>query len=393
MVHDIKNIKNDVRTRKKIALGITCAILLLGGFLVFRVVKLFSSISTQSVLWGTPIPKEKKVFSVLMMGYGGAGHDGAYLTDTVMVVRLDLEKHTMLVISIPRDVWVHIPTGSSDEKFYRKVNSVYQTGLFKQNYPAVPQKYAGEQGASNLVKEVVGNIMGFKIDNYVALDFDGFKKAVNTLGGVDITVEKAFTDMEYPLDGKEEDLCGIDPTDTVKFEELEKIATESPEVAYPCRYEQLHFEAGRQHMNADTALKFVRSRHSLEDGGDFGRARRQQLFLDALRDRVLSIGFIPKIIPLMDDLEKNLRTDISLELLNKFIGEASNFQDYTSNQIVLTTDNYLENSISDDGQYILLPKGSKIDDKNSWSLLHKDIQNMFAGISPTPSRAPTVRVP
>jgi LCP family protein required for cell wall assembly len=370
----------DVEKRKKIALGITIAIVFIILFGAFRVVKLFNSINTKSSIWGKTIPKEKKVFSLLVMGYGGAGHDGAYLTDTMMVLRIDLEKHTALVVSVPRDLWVQIPT-TTDEKFYRKINSVYQTGLFRKNYPAVPVKYDGEQGASELVKETVGSIVGFPIDNYIAVDFDGFRQAINTLGGIDIVVEKAFTDVEYPIDGKETDLCGVDPSDLAKFEELEKIATESPELAYPCRYETLQFSAGQQHMNGETALKFVRSRHSLEDGGDFGRAKRQQLFLDAMRSKILSVSFIPKIIPLMNDLEKNLRTDMPLELVNKFLSQSSEAKNYEMQQIILTTDNYLQHSVSNDGQYIL----NSIDGQDNWQRLHKDINNMIVGISPTPS--------
>jgi LCP family protein required for cell wall assembly len=372
-------VKN-VEKRKKIAIGITIVLSLLLLFGLFRVAKLLNSIQTKSSIWGKTIPKEKKVFSLLVMGYGGAGHDGAYLTDTMMVLRLDLEKHTAMMVSIPRDVWVKIPT-TDNEDFYRKINSVYQMGLFRKNYPAVPAKYEGEQGASELVKETVGTIVGFPIDNYIAIDFDGFKQAVDTLGGVDINVERAFTDIEYPIDGKETDLCGVDPNDLAKFEELEKIATESPEVAYPCRYETLQFEAGQQHMDAETALKFVRSRHSLQDGGDFGRARRQQLFLDAMRGKIFSVTVIPKIIPLMNDLERNLRTDMSLDLIQKFLGEAPDAKKYQTQQIILTTDNYLEHEVSNDGQYILTSK----DGQDNWTQLQKDINNTIAGISPTPS--------
>ncbi|KXK10585.1 MAG: putative transcriptional regulator YvhJ [Microgenomates bacterium OLB23] len=370
----------NVEKRKKVAIGITLAIVLLLIFGIFRVFRLFTSINTESSIWGSPIPKEKKIFSLLVMGYGGAGHDGAYLTDTMMVLRLDLEQHKVLVISIPRDIWVKIPT-TTEEEFYRKINSAYQIGLYRESYPAVPAKYGGEQGASELIKETVGTIVGFSIDNYIALDFNGFKQAVDTLGGIDITVERAFTDPLYPIDGKEADLCGVDVNDLAKFEELEKIATESPEVAYPCRYETLQFAAGTQHMDGATALKFVRSRHSLQDGGDFGRARRQQLFLDAMRAKILSVTFIPKIIPLMNDLENNLRTDLPLELINKFLAESPDRENYTMQQIILTTDNYLSEDYSADGQYILTSRNGQ----DNWSALHKDIQNTIAGVSPTPS--------
>ena len=75
--------------------------------------------------------------------------------------------------------------------------------------------------------------------------------------------------------------------------------TASPQDAFPCRYEHLHFNTGVQHMDGKTALKYVRSRHALQDGGDFGRASRQQRFLSAVKDKVLSVTFIPKIVPLM----------------------------------------------------------------------------------------------
>ena len=91
-----------------------------------------------------PIPKEQKVFNILAMGYGGPGHDGAYLTDTMMFTSIDTEHKRVTVVSIPRDIWVEIPTEGESEPFMRKINSVYQTGLFKKNYPAVPTKYAGD---------------------------------------------------------------------------------------------------------------------------------------------------------------------------------------------------------------------------------------------------------
>jgi len=367
--------------KKKTMIGVGLIALFLLIFGIARLNSLFSSISTGKNLTSKPIPKTQKVFNILAMGYGGPGHDGAYLTDTMMFMSIDTQNKRVTIVSIPRDIWVEIPTVGEDQPFMRKINSVYQTGLFKKNYPAVPQKYAGDQGASELVKEIVGKITGKPIDAYIAIDFDGFKKAVDTLGGVDVKVERTFTDVEYPLDGHESDLCGIEATDSAAFEAKENIATESPVLAYPCRYETLNFSAGLQKMDGATALKFVRSRHSPEDGGDFNRARRQQIFLEAVRDRVLSIGFIPKISPLLNDLEESIRTDISSELMKKLLKEAPSVKDYTTRQIVLTTDNYLSHDVSDDGQYILVSKSGA----NNWSLLQKDLELYLKGITPTPS--------
>src|SRR3989338_4060410 len=352
-------------------------------FFVARLNSLYSHINTRSDRWAKPIPKEKKVFNLLVMGYGGPGHDGAYLTDTMIFISVDTEHKRAVVVSIPRDIWVQIPTNDG-ELFMRKINSAYQTGLFKKNYPAVLDKYAGEQGAGDLVKSIVGSIAGQPLDYYLAIDFDGFKRAVDTLGGVEMHVKRSFTDDEYPIDGKEDDLCGLDPDDITGFDEREKIATESPVLAYPCRYETLHFDSGKQLMNGETALKFVRSRHAPEDGGDFNRARRQQLFMEALRDRILNVGFLPKVLPLLNDLEASVRTDMPVEFVQRMIGEAPSASDYAVQHIVLTTDNYLQEAYSEDRQYILMSR----DGADSWKGLHDDLKLYMKGITPTPK--PTI---
>jgi anionic cell wall polymer biosynthesis LytR-Cps2A-Psr (LCP) family protein len=88
----------------------------------------------------TTIPEDKKVFSILLMGYGGKGHEGSYLTDTMMILRVDMEKKSGLMLSIPRDLWVKVPT-KTDEDFHSKINAVYQMGLFPNNFPNIPSKY------------------------------------------------------------------------------------------------------------------------------------------------------------------------------------------------------------------------------------------------------------
>ena len=185
------------RKKNLIILGLIVLFLIFFG--AARLINLYSHINTGTRTQSNPIPKEQKVFNILAMGYGGPGHDGAYLTDTMMFTSIDTEHKRVTVVSIPRDIWVEIPTEGESEPFMRKINSVYQTGLFKKNYPAVPTKYAGDQGASELIKEIVGGITGQPLDAYIAIDFDGFKKAVDTLGGVEVDVERSFTDVELSL--------------------------------------------------------------------------------------------------------------------------------------------------------------------------------------------------
>ncbi len=329
----------------------------------------------------TPVP-DQKVFNFLILGYGGANHEGAYLTDTLMVVHLDLVKKKTVLISLPRDIWVKIPTKSGDE-FHEKINAVFQMGLFNKNYPDIPERYADEQGAGQLMKEIVGGIVGLKIDNYIAIDFAGFTKAVDLLGGVEVDVERTFDDYEYPVTGKEDDLCGKEEKD---LPDLLKIATESPTLAFPCRYEHLHFDQGITVMNGETALKYVRSRHSLQDGNDFGRAMRQQRFLQAVKDKVISFGFIPKIPGMLDEMQNYIRTDVHSSTITKILAEASSSKEYSIENFVPDTSDYLIPSRSSYGGFILIPK----EGEDKWKRMQSSIKDIISGVTPTPTRIPTI---
>lgn len=329
----------------------------------------YASIYTANSKNTTPISKEKNTYTILLLGYGGGTHAGTYLTDTIMIINLNTKNKTSTIISIPRDLWVKIPTNSHNG-FHAKINSVYQMGLSKKNYPNLPSKYYGNQGAANLIKLIAGYITGIPIDYYIAIDFKGFVKAIDILGGIDVQVEKSFTDNKYPIEGKEEDLCGLEGEE---LENAYKISTESPEIAFPCRYETLSFQSGLQHMDGEKALKFVRSRYSSNDGGDFARAKRQHLFLEAVRKKILTIGFVPKIIPLMEELSNHIKTDIPSKVMQQMLFEAKENSNYKINHIIISTSNYLKESLSTDKQYILIPK----EGIDKWGRLQKEIRSMI----------------
>ena len=295
--------------------------------------------------------KEKNSLNILLLGYAGGKHQGTFLTDTVILANIDKKTKKVTLISIPRDVWVKVPTKSKND-FHSKINSVYQMGLFPQNYPDVDKIYI-KDSPIGLINNPIKQITGLTVDNYITVDFAGFTRAVDVLGGFEVNVERQFDDFKYPVEGKEDDLCGVEESE---LEEIEKIATESPEIAFPCRYEIIHFDSGKQTMSGEAALKFVRSRNSLEDGGDFGRAKRQQLLLEALKNKIISIGFIPKIIPLLDELSDHIETDIPLDQMQELLSEAKNAEVYTIQRLVITNNDYLDYSRSDDGQFILIPK-------------------------------------
>ncbi len=327
--------------------------------------------------------KPKHVFNILLLGYGGQGHDGAYLTDTIMLFHVDTEKKKAVLISIPRDIWVKVKTKSGDD-FHFKINALFQSGLDEKNYPDIVFHGSGFEAGFILLRDAVYQMTGQKADNFVAVDFSGFEKAIDMLGGVKINVEKTFDDYEYPITGKEKDLCGKDESE---LPELEKIATKSPVVAFPCRYEHLHFDKGVQIMNGERSLKYVRSRHSLQDGSDFGRARRQQLLLEAVKDRILSVGFIPKIIPLINELSRHIKTDISITDMKKFIEKFKDADKYQLRTVVLSSSNYLQESFSPYGGFILIPK----DGLDNWKNIKMEIsQFLTKPASPSASLKPSL---
>lgn len=348
---------------------------------------------------GFIIPKEKTEYNILLMGFGGPGHEGPYLTDSMMVVHIDIKKNKVALLSLPRDLWYKLPT-KSKEDFHAKINAIYQLGLFPTEYPDVDTKTYPDV---SLVKKAVSDITGLPIDNYMTVDFTGFTKGIDILGGVVVDVQKTFDDFEYPIEGKEKELCGreteftqiekylkpgFDPAekqqlfkDKPELETFFKSITEDPKVAFPCRYERLHFDAGKVFMNGETALKYVRSRHSSQDGTDFGRSERQQQFVKAVKEKAISLGIITKIIPLLDELKKHIQTDISVDDMKKMMGEVKDAGAYKFVNIHMSDKDYLKNTYSDDGQYILISR----EGEDKWGLIHSAVRNGIDEITPTPS--------
>ncbi len=266
---------------------------------------------------GSSLNSSDNKVNILLLGIAGGTHDGANLTDTIMVASYNLKTNELYLISIPRDLWL--------PSFKSKANAIYETGL-------------GQGNGLGLAKTVAGNIVGFPIQYALRLDFRGFVQAVDTLGGIDITVDKSFDDYNYPIEGKENDLCGyqekeIDVSDdTAKQLNLPpgkqkvfispdgNIATGAAQEDmgakyFSCRYEHLFFKAGPVHMDGTTALKFVRSRHGTNgEGSDFARSARQEKVVQAIRSKVLSFNTLSdpaKISQLIQTLGKSIDTDMS----------------------------------------------------------------------------------
>lgn len=354
------------------------------AYFLIRGVSFFKYIAKEGAD-NTPAPVEKTQYNFLLMGYGGEGHDGPYLTDSIMIAHADLKKNKIALISLPRDLWVSLPT-KSGEDFHSKINSVYQIGLFPKTFPDVNVSKAG---STDVLKGAIKTITGLAIDNVLTIDFAGFEKAVDALGGIDVQVQKTFDDYEYPIDGKEADTC--DKKDQ-ELEDALKLATSAAigvaPTAFPCRFEQLHFDAGKVHMDGATALKYVRSRHSLQDGSDFGRAARQQQFVKAMKDKLLNVSILANVFPLMDQLKNNISVDVSPSDMKKFAAEAKDIGSYKIINIRMSDTDYLKSSYSDYGGYILIPRSGE----DKWTEIHTMIQNGINEITPTPTLFPTSKL-
>lgn len=389
---------------KKILLVILLIILGLAGFYYLKASQFYNNIYIKKFSGEKKIT-EKTDFNVLILGYGGEGHDGPYLTDTMILAHIDIKNKKAFLVSLPRDIWVKVPTKDNSD-FYSKINAVYQMELFPQTYPNVLDTYKQKQEVGGLIKDVVGQITGLTVDNFLAVDFDSFKRGIDILGGITINIDRTFEDQEYPLDGKEKDLCGKDEQfkqiekflnpgyseeekqklfkEKPELEEFFKNISEKPYLAFPCRYETVKFTAGKQFMNGETALKYVRSRHSEIDGGDFNRGRRQQIFISALKDKIISFNFIPKIIPLMEEFKNDIKTDIGLDDMKKLLTKTTDASKYVMDSLILSDQNLLKNGYSSGGQYILMPKAGE----NNWSEVKTTISNMVLGITPSPTPIP-----
>jgi len=185
--------------------------------------------------------------NVLLLGVGGAGHDGPYLTDTMILAQIRPDIGEITLTSIPRDYWADIPGG------HDKINSAFAYGLGKN---------MDWDNAGLYSREAAQNLTGLQIPYFAVMDFSGFEKAVDQVGGLDITIDNTFTDYQYPDSG-----TGYLPPQT--------------------------FTAGSQHMDGATALIFVRSRHAAGiEGSDFARSLRQQKIIDAFKQKALNGNLI-----------------------------------------------------------------------------------------------------
>lgn len=230
--------------------------------------------------------------NILILGIGGGHHDGPDLTDTIIFASIDWLDNRINLISIPRDMYI--------PDLHNKVNAVYAFGQQKGN----------GIGLSD-TKQMISTITGQKVHYGFRIDFEGFVKAVDALGGLDIDVERSFDDYAYPITGQESATCGH--TD-VQIQAYSASASADDVTFFPCRYKHIHFDKGLMHMDGQTGLEYVRSRHAIgAEGSDFARSRRQGKVITAFKDKIFSAGTIfnpARVMNLYAIIKDSLDTDI-----------------------------------------------------------------------------------
>lgn len=271
--------------RKKWQLYFIAPILIFCLFLVIKTVfSVYDYGSRQNFVYRllTPIlnnvqKDENGFINILLIGQGGAGHDGAELADTIMVVSLDLKNNNVAMLSVPRDLWITYKYGAS------RINEVYRSNKNRLigGYKMDP-KLAAEESMNIFIGEVE-KISKMKIPYYAKIDFKGFIEIVNEIGGITVHPKKIIHDNTYP-DGK-------------------------------WGYEVFHMEPGIHQLDGATALKYARSRHN---SSDFERAARQQEVIQAIKDKAISLGILTsprKITNFLQVAEKNFETNLDIKEL------------------------------------------------------------------------------
>jgi len=266
--------------------------------------------------------------NILLLGMGGEGHDGPNLTDTIMVASIRPSDGHVAMLSIPRDLLVPLP-----KRGWQKINAANVFG----------EKDEPGRGAE-LARDVIQDLLGFDIPYYVRVDFNGFKEMIDAVDGVDVYVERSFTDHTYPTSD-----YGVQ---TVSFKE------------------------GWRRFDGETALVYARSRHGTNgEGNDFARAKRQQKVIMALKDKMLSSGTYrnPKTISdLLAALKSNIKTNLQIGEIVRLARMAQDIDRDKIGQKVL--DNGPDSPLTDGvygGAYVLVPKN------NDWGALREAALNVF----------------
>ncbi|KKQ52763.1 MAG: hypothetical protein US70_C0007G0012 [Parcubacteria group bacterium GW2011_GWD2_38_11] len=259
--------------------------------------------------------EDKGRINILLLGAAGENKPGGNLTDTVMIMSIDTKNKKVALLSLPRDLYVQIPDSNS----FTKINSLYKIGL-------------AQQKGTDLIKQAVEKVTGISIDYYLTVDYNAFAKIIDDINGINVMVERDIYDPTYP----------------------------GPNYSY----ELFSLKKGAHLLGGDTALKYVRERHD-DPEGDFGRAKRQQQVIQAIKSRLFSMQTLFNVVALnnvLNTLGSNIKTDMSFDDIEQFIKLSKVVDTQNITNVVVDAwkpDSLLKVShitLGDDRAFILIPR-------------------------------------
>jgi LCP family protein required for cell wall assembly len=212
----------------------------------------------------TQEPAPDEPINILLLGIDSRPDQDVTRTDAMILVHINRKAGRVSLLSIPRDLWVDIPGFGP-----ARVNAAYPIGERRLG--------AGYGGA--LAKETVSNLVGVPIHHFVLVDFEGFKKVIDTIGGITVDVPKLIEDPKYPT----EDYRTI----------------------------SVRFDVGPQLLDGTRALQYARTRHG---DSDFGRNQRQRQVLMAIFNQVRKQGILSQLTNIdnyTSALRDYVRTDLT----------------------------------------------------------------------------------
>jgi LCP family protein required for cell wall assembly len=281
----------------------------------------------------------KERLNILLIGSDKRPGIAGENTDTLIIVSIDPVSKKVAMFSVPRDtVDVPIPSGPARSVFGRvyagKINSFYNA---VRNRPDLFPGNRTTRGFNGL-KALMGELTGLDMKYFVEVNFQGFRKVIDEIGGVTVNVQVPLVDNAFPSGG---------------------------------RALRVYIPSGLQHMNGSQALRYARSRYTTDD---FDRGARQQRLLLSLREQADPIALIPRLPELITALKSAVKTDIPVDQLDDLLGLADSVDTRDIRSFVFNRPTYQTEVISGPRGYILVPK---------LDVIRRTVRNAFKGDATT----------